>query len=195
MILGALGQYSPFIHHGSLGKYLASGASKHPKQGVSVYAENYANRIDTSAHLLHHNERPIIHGRMNRAIHNDEIGTGQTIIVAVSYYDGHNQEDGLLANESSLDFGLLNSSYYKMYEEMEKIGVESPAYWNAIKELQFYNNRQNEKDFADSMYWRSPGEAEARMVTDRYMQRLALIDDLPMPWEQKETIKKKLDMT
>lgn len=135
MILGVLGQYSPFIHHGQLGKYLASGASKHPKQGVSVYAENYANRIDTSAHLLHHNERPIIHGRMNRAIHNDEIGTGQSIIVAISYYDGHNQEDGLLANETSMDLGLFGSSYYKMYEDFEKIEKQAGT------EERFYNPR------------------------------------------------------
>lgn len=139
MILGVLAQYSPFIHHGQLGKYLASGASKHPKQSVSVYAENYANRIDTSAHLLHHNERPLIHGRMNRAIHNDDIGTGHTIIVAVSYYDGHNQDDGLLANETSLDMGMFGSSYYKMYEEFEKMDKQSGI------EERFYNPRYREE--------------------------------------------------
>lgn len=139
MILGALAQYSPFIHHGQLGKYLASGASKHPKQGVSVYAENYANRIDTSAHLLHHNERPLIHGRMNRAIHNDELGTGQTIIVAITYYDGHNQEDGFLANETSMDLGLFGSSYYKMYEEFEKMDKQAGT------EERFYNPRFREE--------------------------------------------------
>jgi len=156
MMLGALAQYSPFIHHGSLGKYLGVGASKHPQQSVSIYAENYMHRIDTSAHLANFNERPLIHGRMNKAIHNDEIGTGQTIIVAIAYYDGHNQDDAFLANSTSIEMGLFGSSYYKMYEDFERVDKKAGT------EERFYNPR-----FKDEVE-HYPSDLEPREVSNTY---------------------------
>ena len=133
MILGASAQISTLIDLGQSGKYLGIGSSKHPKQAVSTYATNFMHRIDTSAHLLHNPERAIIHGRLNEMIHHDKIGTGNNIIVAIAYYNGYNQEDSICGNSSSIDYGLFGSSYYKMYEEFEKIDSKSGL------EERFYN--------------------------------------------------------
>lgn len=118
VILGAMVQTSPSIHHGQGGKYF--GHSKHIKQSVSQYTDNFMHRIDTSAHLLHNPEKPIIQTRMTGVMNHDQIGTGNNIIVAIAYYNGYNQEDGIIGNQTALDLGLYDSSYYKMYEEVEK---------------------------------------------------------------------------
>jgi DNA-directed RNA polymerase II subunit RPB2 len=133
MILGASAQISTLSDLGQSGKYLGVGSSKHPKQAVSTYATNFMHRIDTSAHLLHNPERAIIHGRLNEQIHHDKIGTGQNIIVAVVYYNGYNQEDAICGNSSSIDMGQFNSSYYKMYEDFEKVDKKTGL------EERFYN--------------------------------------------------------
>ena len=118
VILGAMVQTNPFIHHGQGGKYFCH--SKHIKQAVSAYTDNYWHRIDTSAHLLHNPERPIIQTRMTGVMSHDKLGTGQNIVIAMAYYNGYNQEDGILANKTSIDMGLFDSSYYKLYEDVEK---------------------------------------------------------------------------
>jgi len=119
VILGAMVQTSPSIHHGQGGKYF--GHSKHIKQSVSQYTDNFMHRIDTSAHLLHNPEKPIIQTRMTGVMNQDHIGTGNNIIVAIAYYNGYNQEDSIIGNQTSIDLGLFDSSYYKMYEDVEKI--------------------------------------------------------------------------
>lgn len=118
VIMGAMVQTSPSVHHGQGGKYF--GHSKHIKQSVSQYTDNFMHRIDTSAHLLHNPEKPIIQTRMTGVMNHDHIGTGNNIIVAIAYYNGYNQEDGIIGNQTALDLGLYDSSYYKMYEEIEK---------------------------------------------------------------------------
>lgn len=133
MILGGSAQISTLSDWGQSGKYLGVGSSKHPKQSVSTYATNFMHRIDTSAHLLHNPERAIIHGRLNEYVHHDKIGTGQNIIVAVAYYNGYNQEDAICGNSTSIDMGLFNSSYYKMYEDFEKVDKKTGL------EERFYN--------------------------------------------------------
>lgn len=118
VIMGAMVQTCPFIHHGQGGKYF--GHSKHIKQAVSAYTDNYWHRIDTSAHLLHNPEQPLIQTRMTGVMNHDVLGTGQNIIVAIAYYNGYNQDDAIIANNTSVDFGQFDSSYYKLYEDVEK---------------------------------------------------------------------------
>lgn len=137
MILGALAQISTRIDAGSSGKYLGAGASKHPKQSVAMYASNFQHRIDTSAHLLHNAERALIRGRLTDIVHHDKMGTGVNICVALAYYNGYNQEDAIIGNSTSIDMGLFNSSYYKMYEDFEIVNKKSG------QEERFYNPLYN----------------------------------------------------
>jgi len=129
-MLGSMVQMSPLINHGQGGKYY--GHSKHVKQAMSMSADNYHSRIDTTSYLLHNAERPIIQTRMTEVMNHHKIGSGQNIVVAVAYYNGYNQEDSILVNKTSLDMGLFDSSKYKMYEQFEKrdakIGSEERFY-------------------------------------------------------------------
>ena len=118
VILGVMALTSPSIHHGQGGKYF--GHTKHIKQAVSAYTDNFMHRIDTSAHLLHNPEKPLIQTKMTSIMNHDKLGTGNNIIVAIAYYNGFNQDDSIIGNRTSIDLGLFNSSYYKVYEEAEK---------------------------------------------------------------------------
>lgn len=152
VMLGYMGLYGILLNHGQGGKYLASGASKHPKQSVSTYTTAFQYRFDTSAHLLHNPERPIIQNRFHHAINNHVHGTGNNVVVAVSYNNGYNQEDAFIFNKSSIEMGLFNSSYYKTYESSEKkeekTGTEerfyNPLYANEIDEypLELYKDKE-----------------------------------------------------
>ena len=131
LYLGVCAHLLPHVHHQQGPRAIY--ASKHIKQGVGTYTSNFLNRIDTSAHILHNPEVPMIHTRLNEVLHNHKMVTGQNIIVAIAYYNGYNQEDGILANKTSIDMGLFGSSYYKMYEAFEKTDTKSGT------EERFYN--------------------------------------------------------
>jgi DNA-directed RNA polymerase II subunit RPB2 len=140
VMLGLMGQVGPLLHHGQASKYLASGASKHPKQSVNVYSSNFMDRIDTSAHLGHHSERPLLHTNTNEIIYHNRQPTGNNIIVAIGMYNGYNQEDSIIANSNSIDMGLFNSSYYKQYKDHEltddKTGMRE-VFYNPIYTEEF----------------------------------------------------------
>jgi DNA-directed RNA polymerase II subunit RPB2 len=133
IILGYMALYGFLLNHGSGGKYLASGASKHPKQSVSLYTTAFQHRFDTSAHLAHSSERAIIQNRFHHIINNHIYGTGDNVIVAISYHNGFNQEDAFIFNKTSIEMGRFNSSYYKMYQSSEKADAKTGT------EERFYN--------------------------------------------------------
>jgi DNA-directed RNA polymerase II subunit RPB2 len=129
-MLGSMVQLSPLINHGQGGKYY--GHSKHIKQAISLPADNFQHRIDTTGYVLHNPERPIIQTRMTELMNHHKLGTGNNIVVAVAYYNGYNQEDAMLVNKTSVEMGLFGSSKYKMFESFEKrdpkIGSEERFY-------------------------------------------------------------------
>jgi DNA-directed RNA polymerase II subunit RPB2 len=107
------------------------------KQGVSIYATNWRNRFDNTAHVLCYGEMP-----MTRTIYNNYLGEGRmaygmNCILAIACWTGYNQEDGILGNATSVDMGLFNSSYYKMYEDFEIVNKKSG------QEERFYNPLYN----------------------------------------------------
>lgn len=133
VILGYMGLYGILVNHGSGGKYLASGATKHPKQSVSLYSSAFQHRFDTSAHLGHSMERAVVQNRFHHTINNHIYGTGNNVIVAISYHNGYNQEDSFIFNKTSIEMGRFNSSYYKMYQDSEKSDSKTGT------EERFYN--------------------------------------------------------
>ena len=58
---------------------------------------------------------------MSPIIHSDVIGSGNNIILAITVYNGYNQEDAIIVNQKSVDMGLFNNCIYKMYSDMESI--------------------------------------------------------------------------
>ena len=50
----------------------------------------------------------------------NKIPSGSVAIVAIATYSGYNQEDSLIINQSAIDRGLFNSSYFRKYESSEQ---------------------------------------------------------------------------
>jgi DNA-directed RNA polymerase II subunit RPB2 len=155
MMLGLCASLVPFVQNEQGPRFIF--ASKQVKQGAGTYASNYRHRIDTSNHLLHYPNKPLVLGRLHKAFNNDKMVTGQNIVVAIAQYNGYNCDDAIIGNKSSLDMGLFNSSYFKMYQETEKIDTKqgiSETFYNPLYETgaQQENELGDDKDneLADS---------------------------------------------
>jgi DNA-directed RNA polymerase II subunit RPB2 len=136
MALGLCANLVPYIQNAAAARGIFS--SKQIKQGAAVYATNFRNRIDTSVHLLHYPNKPLSIGRMFKVLNNDKMATGQNVCIAICHYNGCNADDGIIGNRYPVDMGLFNSSYFKMYEEVEKMDQK-----NNISE-KFYNPNYEE---------------------------------------------------
>jgi DNA-directed RNA polymerase II subunit RPB2 len=135
MMLGLCASLVPFVQNEQGPRFIF--ASKQVKQGAGTYASNYRHRMDTSNHLLHYPNKPLVLGRLHKAFNNDKMATGQNIVVAIAQYNGYNCDDAIIGNKSSLDMGLFNSSYFKMYQETEKLDTKqgiSETFYNPLYE-------------------------------------------------------------
>lgn len=117
-IMGLLGNMIPYPNFNQSPRNQLSASQS--KQGVSLYASNFKNRYDNSAHVLCYGEAPL-----SRTIYQDYVGNGlmpygQNIILAMGMYSGYNQEDGIIMNADALARGQFRSLYYKSYEAFEE---------------------------------------------------------------------------
>ena len=90
------------------------------KQGVSVYATNWRNRFDNSAHVLCYGEMPLV-----RTIYNNYLGEGNMVygmncILAIACWSGYNQEDGIVMNYDAVQRGMFRTISYRSYEAFEE---------------------------------------------------------------------------
>jgi DNA-directed RNA polymerase II subunit RPB2 len=90
------------------------------KQGVSVYATNWRNRFDNSAHVLCYGEAPLV-----RTIYNNYLGEGNMVygmncILAIACWSGYNQEDGIVMNYDAVQRGMFRTMSYRSYEAFEE---------------------------------------------------------------------------
>ena len=122
MILSFNVHLLPFMQYSPGPRVIFS--SKQVKQGISTYAMNFNNRIDNASYILNYPEKPLITTRFNNIIGNEKLGYGQNVFVAIVKYN-YNQEDAMVANQSSMDMGLFGTSHYKRYADNELIDHET----------------------------------------------------------------------
>ena len=141
LMLGLIGNMIPFPDHNQAPRnvYYASMA----KQVISLFANNYPQRVDTVAHVLHYPQKPIVDTKLSKmsGIHNQPFGINA--IVAIACYSSFNQEDSVILNKAAVDKGLFVSTTYKTItvEEKKKIGntVESIC----LPDKEYQNNSFN----------------------------------------------------
>ena len=134
MILGSSAFLVPYPEYNNSVRSVYS--QKNSKKTIGTYSTAFNNRFDTSGNILTYPERPLITNRMAPIIHSDVIGTGTNVIIAITVYNGYNQEDAIIVNKKSLDMGLFNHSMMKMYTETE---IDDPK---TEQEEKFYNPLQ-----------------------------------------------------
>ena len=139
MILSFNAHLLPFANYSFAPRVIFS--SKHVKQGLTTYAMNFNNRIDTNSVILNSPEKPLVMCRLHNVLGVNKFGNGQNVFVAVGKYN-YNQEDAIVGNQNAIDMGLFNITNYKRYSDVEmkdlKTGEEhhfyNPEYQSEIPE-------------------------------------------------------------
>ena len=117
-ILGVLSSCIPFLNHNQAPRNTYQSAMG--KQAIGVPMTNFNNRYDTFSHILYYPQKPIVKTKMMKYFNNDELPAGINVIVAIATYGGYNQEDSVIINQSAIDRGLFNSTFYRSYKDEEK---------------------------------------------------------------------------
>ena len=138
LIMGILGFTIPYVNTSQAPRNVYG--TGQTKQSVGVYTSNYRNRFDTSTHLLHYPQKPLVSTRLSKYAFIDKLPTGINAIVAICSYSGYNQEDSIIINKSSMERGLFASSYFKTYDGEEIIDTRSNS------QDFFYNPNNDENE-------------------------------------------------
>ena len=117
-ILGVLSSSIPFLNHNQAPRNTYQSAMG--KQAIGIPMTNFNHRYDTFNHILYYPQRPLVKTRMMKYFNTDELPAGINVIVAIATYSGYNQEDSVIINQSAIDRGLFNSTFYRTYKDEEK---------------------------------------------------------------------------
>jgi len=90
------------------------------KQGLSIYATNWQNRFDNTAHILCYGEAPLSRTIYSNYLAEGRIPYGLNIVLAIACWSGYNQEDGIVMNYDAVQRGMFRSVAYRSYETFEE---------------------------------------------------------------------------
>ena len=90
------------------------------KQGLSIYATNWRNRFDNTAHVLCYGEMPMTRTLYNHYLGEGRMAYGMNCILAIACWSGYNQEDGIVMNYDAVHRGMFRSMAFRSYEAFEE---------------------------------------------------------------------------
>lgn len=86
-------------------------ACKQIKQCASVHSTQFRRRLDTSTHVLHYGQLPIVDTAWSSATGARMLPYGINAMVAIANTTGYNQEDALIINADSVARGMFASTH------------------------------------------------------------------------------------
>jgi DNA-directed RNA polymerase beta subunit len=117
-VIGIIAGNIPFANHNQGPRNIFQYAQG--RQAMSIYSSNYRDRLDIS-YILYNVQKALVNTRIAKYIHADILPCGEQAIVAIACYTGHNQDDSIVFNQSSIDRGLFRSiSLKKHIKKIEK---------------------------------------------------------------------------
>ncbi len=72
------------------------------------------------SYILYNVQKALVNTRIAKYVHTDILPCGEQAVVAIACYTGHNQDDSIIFNQSSIDRGLFRSISLKKY--ISKVG-------------------------------------------------------------------------
>jgi len=116
--LGIIAGNIPFSNHNHAGRNIIHFSQA--KQAISVYLTSYKDRMDISQ-VLHYPQVPIVTTKTMEYNNCLDLPYGENAIVAILSYNGYNQEDSMIFNQSALDRGFFRADTLKKYHsEIDK---------------------------------------------------------------------------
>jgi DNA-directed RNA polymerase beta subunit len=85
------------------------------KQSIGTYLSSYKDRMDISQ-ILYHPQIPIVTTQAMKYNGCMDLPYGENSIVAVCSYNGYNQEDSIIFNQSAIDRGIFRAESLKKFE-------------------------------------------------------------------------------
>jgi len=125
LMLGICASMIPFPDHNQSPRNTYQSAMG--KQAMGINCTKFLARVDTLSHFLHYPQKPLVTTRVSELLNLNELPAGQNVIVAIACYTGYNQEDSLIMNQSSIDRGLFNSTFFRTYRTEERKNLSTMA--------------------------------------------------------------------
>ena len=113
LVVGIIASNIPFSNHNQGPRNIFQYAQG--KQAMGIYASNHRFRIDIS-YILYHCQRALVNTRVAKYTHANILPCGENAVVMIASYTGHNQEDSIIFNKSSIERGLFRSGSCKGYD-------------------------------------------------------------------------------
>ena len=84
---------------------------KQMKSCAAVHSTAFRSRLDTSTHILHAGQQPIVDTAWSGIGGSRSLPFGVNAMVAISSFSGYNQEDAIIVNSASVQRGLFASTH------------------------------------------------------------------------------------
>ncbi len=117
-IMGVVASIIPYSNHNQSPRNTYESAMA--KQALGLFASNYRIRSDSRGHILHYPQKPIVTTSGAKVVGFETRPAGQNVILAVATFEGYNIEDAIIINKASVERGLGRSTFFRMYEAVEK---------------------------------------------------------------------------
>jgi len=130
LLLGISASLIPFANHNQSPRITYQCAMG--IQSVSAPQCNTHLRMDASKHVLHYAQEPLVNTRIAEMAKQKEQPTGINVVVAIMCYTGFNQEDSILMSQSAIDRGLFRSTFFRTYQDREKVDSKATGKRNAM---------------------------------------------------------------
>jgi len=116
--LGIVAGNIPFSNHNHAGRNIIHYSQA--KQSISIYLTSYKDRMDISQ-VPYYPQVPIVTTKTMEYNNCLDLPYGENAIVAIASYNGYNQEDSVIFNQSAIDRGIFRADTLKKYpSEIEK---------------------------------------------------------------------------
>ena len=112
MTIGIIAGNIPFANHNQGPRNIFQYAQG--RQSMGFYSSNYRDRLDIS-YILYNTQKPLVNTKIAKYVHTDILPCGEQAIVALGCYSGHNQDDSIVFNQTSIDRGLFRSTSLKKW--------------------------------------------------------------------------------
>ena len=112
-LLGIIAGNIPFSNHNHSGRNIIHFSQA--KQAISgPYLTSYKDRMDISQ-ILYYPQVPIVTTKTMEYNNCLDLPYGENAVVAIASYNGYNQEDSMIFNQSAIDRGIFRADTLKKY--------------------------------------------------------------------------------